>query len=137
MVVQDPAALMQMVLQSVQAVQADSTTPLRVVLCSGWSGAPAGGQTLDAKSSAALQAGCQAAGTLDGSKQQLLGLQQQQQQQQQQQGVESELLAVSGSGGGRCAALKPAAAGVGGSPSAVMPQVFFTSEVSHEWLFPR
>jgi hypothetical protein len=127
MVVQDPAALMQTVLQEVGAVQADSSTPLRVVVCSGWSGASTGGKTLDWKSAEVL-----AADTLTGAKQQLLSLQQ---QQQSVDGVKGDLLAGATSAADSDSVCT--AAGAEGPQTAAEPEVFFTTEVSHEWLFPR
>jgi hypothetical protein len=106
MVVQDPQALMRLVLAAGQMLQDNSSEPVRLLVCSGWSGrqqgataAAAAGTAAD--SSAANSRACR-----------------------QQEGEEG--------GSGRAAGAVTA-----GAPAGCCPEVFFASEVPHEWLFPR
>lgn len=111
MVVQDPQALMQLVLEAGQLLQDSSNEPVRLLVCSGWSGE-------------AHAQGTAAASAVD--RQDV-----RQQQQQQLQGV-LQLEAKGGSGG------QGGSRGAGAAePAGCCPEVFFTSEVPHEWLFPR
>lgn len=108
MVVQDPQALMQLVLEAGQMLQDSSNEPVRLLVCSGWSG-EAHAQGTAAASAAERQDG----------------------QCQQQKGV-LQLEAKGGSGG------QGSSRGAGAAePAGCCPEVFFTSEVPHEFLFPR
>jgi hypothetical protein len=111
MVVQDPQALMQLVLEAGEMLQDSSSEPVRLLVCSGWSGEAHAKGTATAETAVEGQNG-------------------KWQQQLQELQWDSKGGAASVRGSSRTAGAAKESAGC-------CPEVFFTSEVPHEWLFPR
>lgn len=129
MVVDDAGQLMRLVLQAVQMLQDSSSETVRVLVCTGWAAAAARA-AVEAEAAATDQQ--HHTGQLCRQPERLLG---------QQTTEPCEWEGSPGPGRSSSASASGSAAGDGGNASLAggrpSPEVFFASEVPHEWLFPR